>query len=126
MPLFDTDEPDLNWIELFRTNRYAGLDRISDANQISLGVTTQVYSSSSGARILSTTIGQTFNFQTPRVRLPDEPPDAGNASDLIAQIELHGLSQLEHQHRRCSGTPTPIARSAPRSGCTTSPRRAAC
>ena len=88
LPLFDTGEPDLNWIELFRTNRYVGLDRISDANQISFGVTTQVYRSRSGARILSTTIGQTFNFQTPRVRLPDEAPDAGDASDLIAQIEL--------------------------------------
>jgi LPS-assembly protein len=88
LPLFDTDEPDLNWIQLFRNNRYTGLDRISDANQISLGVTTQMYGSSSGTRILSTTIGQTFNFRSPRVRLPDEEPDAGNASDLIAQIEL--------------------------------------
>ncbi len=90
LPLFDTGEPDLNWVELFRTNRYVGLDRISDANQISIGMTTQVYSASSGARILSTTIGQIFAFQTPRVRLPEEPPDAGNASDLIAQIELYG------------------------------------
>lgn len=88
LPLFDTDEPDLNWIQLFRTNRYAGLDRISDANQISFGVTTQVYRSDSGERILSTTIGQTFNFQSPRVRLPDEEPRSGDASDLIAQIEL--------------------------------------
>jgi LPS-assembly protein len=88
LPLFDTDEPDLNWIQLFRTNRYSGLDRISDANQISFGVTTQMYRSSSGARILSTTIGQIFNFQSPRVRLPDEPPDSGSASDLIAQVEL--------------------------------------
>jgi LPS-assembly protein len=90
LPLFDTDEPDLNWIQLFRTNRYTGLDRISDANQVSVGVTTQMYRSSSGARLLSTTIGQTFNFQSPRVRLPDEEPDAGSASDLIAQIELSG------------------------------------
>jgi LPS-assembly protein len=88
LPLFDTGEPDLNWIELFRTNRYVGLDRVSDANQISVGVTTQVYHSKSGARVLSTTIGQTFNFQSPRVRLPGETPDSGNASDLIAQIEL--------------------------------------
>jgi len=88
MPLFDTNEPDLNWIELFRTNRYVGLDRISDANQVSFGVTTQVYSSRTGERILSTTIGQIFNFRKPRVRLPGEPPDAGNASDLTAQIEL--------------------------------------
>jgi LPS-assembly protein len=89
LPLFDTDEPDLNWIELFRTNRYVGLDRISDANQVSFGVTTQVYSSN-GQRLLSTTIGQRFNFTSPRVRLPDEGPDAGDASDLIAQIELSG------------------------------------
>ncbi len=70
--MFDTDEPDLNWIELFRTNRYVGLDRISDANQVSFGLTTQVYSSASGLRLLSTTIGQRFNFKSPRVRLPDE------------------------------------------------------
>jgi LPS-assembly protein len=89
LPLFDTDEPDLNWIELFRTNRYVGLDRISDANQVSFGMTTQVYSNS-GQRLLSTTIGQRFNFKSPRVRLPEEGPDAGDASDLIAQIELSG------------------------------------
>jgi LPS-assembly protein len=88
LPLFDTDEPDLNWIQLFRTNRYTGLDRISDANQVSIGVTTQMYRS--GTRLLSTTIGQTFNFQSPRVRLPDEAPDSGDASDLIAQVELSG------------------------------------
>lgn len=90
LPLFDTDEPDLNWIELFRTNRYVGLDRISDANQVSFGFTSQVYSSASGMRILSTTIGQTLSFKSPRVRLPDEPPDSGDASDLIAQVELAG------------------------------------
>ncbi len=88
LPLFDTAEPDLNWIQLFRPNRYVGLDRISDANQVSFGVTTQVYSSRSGTRFLSTTIGQTYHFNSPRVRLPDEPAASGSASDLIAQVEL--------------------------------------
>ena len=88
LPLFDTNEPDLNWIELFRTNRYVGLDRISDANQVSFGMTTQVYSSRTGQRLLSATLGQTLNFQSPRVRLPGESPDSGDASDLTAQLEL--------------------------------------
>jgi LPS-assembly protein len=88
LPVFDTAEPDLNWIELFRTNRYVGLDRISDANQVSLGVTTQLYSSTSGQRFLTTTIGQTFYFRRPRVYLPDETPETGDTSDLIAQAEL--------------------------------------
>jgi LPS-assembly protein len=91
LPVFDTAEPDLNSIQLFRTNRYVGIDRISDANQVSAGVTTQLYSSSSGTRFLSTTLGQTFYFRTPRVHLPDEPPPARNASDLIAQVELQAF-----------------------------------
>ncbi|MEO8314328.1 MAG: LPS assembly protein LptD [Pseudomonadota bacterium] len=88
LPVFDTAEPDLNWVELFRTNRYAGIDRISDANQLAAGVTTRLFSSRTGTRFLSTTIGQAFYFSTPRVSLPDEPPLAGHKSDLIAQVEL--------------------------------------
>lgn len=91
LPLFDTAEPDLNWVELFRTNRYVGLDRVSDANQVSAGLTTQLYSSQSGTRFLSTTIGQIYYFDSPRVRLPDEAPDAGHTSDLIAQVELQAF-----------------------------------
>jgi LPS-assembly protein len=91
LPLFDSGEPDLNSIQLFRANRYVGLDRISDANQVSAGITTQLYSSQSGARFLSTTVGQTFYFSTPRVRLPDEPLTDRNASDLIAQVELQAF-----------------------------------
>lgn len=91
LPVFDTAEPDLNWIELFRTNRYSGIDRISDASQLSAGFTTRLYSSRTGTRFLSTTIGQAFYFRTPRVRLPDEPPLTGHASDLIAQVELQAF-----------------------------------
>lgn len=91
LPVFDTAEPDLNWIELFRTNRYAGIDRISDANQLSAGFTTHLYSSRTGKRYLSTTVGQAFYFRTPRVRLPDEPPPTGHSSDLIAQVDVQAF-----------------------------------
>jgi LPS-assembly protein len=91
LPVFDTGEPDLNWVELFRNNRYVGIDRISDANQLSAGVTTRLFSSRSGARFLSMTVGQTFYFDTPRVHLPDEPLVSGKRSDLIAQVELQAL-----------------------------------
>ncbi len=91
LPVFDTAEPDLNWIELFRNNRYSGIDRISDANQLSAGFTTRLYSSTNGTRFLSTTVGQTFYFSTPRVSLPDEPPVTGHTSDLIAQVELQAF-----------------------------------
>ena len=37
LPVFDTAPADLNLVQLFRTNRYVGADRLSDANQISIG-----------------------------------------------------------------------------------------
>ena len=35
--------PDLNLTELFRTNRYVGSDRIGDANQVALAMTTRLF-----------------------------------------------------------------------------------
>ena len=86
LPVFDTLVPDLDFVQLFRTNRYVGADRISDANQASVGFTSQVYARDSGRRLLSATLGQTFYFETPRVRLPDELQATRAKSDLVAQL----------------------------------------
>jgi LPS-assembly protein len=72
LPIFDTGLPDLNLVELFRTNRYVGDDRIGDANQLALGMTTQLFSQTTGAQYLSATIGQIRYFTLPRVFLPDQ------------------------------------------------------
>lgn len=88
LPVFDTALPDLNLVQLFSSNRYVGADRVSDANQLSAGVTTRLFSSTSGAQFLSATIGQTLYFATPRVRLPDEPAVSRHSSDLVAQMAL--------------------------------------
>ncbi len=70
LPIFDSGLPDLNLTELFRTNRYVGLDRIGDANQVALALTTRLFDSKSGAQYLSATIGQIRYFTVPRVGLP--------------------------------------------------------
>ncbi len=88
LPVFDTDVPDPNYVSLFRDNRYVGLDRIGDANEVTLGLTTRMLQASTGQQFLSATIGQTVHFTTPRVTLPDEAPDSSKRSDLIADIDL--------------------------------------
>ncbi len=88
LPVFDTGLPDLNLIELFRTNRYVGADRLSDANQVSLGVTTRLVEGQTGKQFLSATFGQTYYFDKPRVTLPDEIAATGGTSDLVAQLAL--------------------------------------
>ncbi len=88
LPVFDTGIPDLNTVELFRTNRYVGADRQGDANQLSVGITSRLFDSSNGQQFLSATLGQAVFFEDPRVRLPDEPARDRSTSDLIAEVEL--------------------------------------
>jgi LPS-assembly protein len=87
LPLFDTALPDLNLVELFRTNRFVGVDRIGDADQVSAALTSRLLDSASGRQFLSATLGQTYYFQPPRVQIPLEPT-TGLRSDMVAEVTL--------------------------------------
>lgn len=88
LPLFDTGLPDLNLVQLFRTNRYVGADRVNDANQVAFGLTSRLFNSHSGSQYLAVSVGQSYYFEKPRVVLPDEPPATRDSSDFIAQVSL--------------------------------------
>jgi LPS-assembly protein len=87
LPLFDSGIPDLGLLQLFRTNRYVGADRLGDANELAVGLTTRFIDTRSGARFLSATVGQRFFFERPRVVLPGERPETRHASNLIGELE---------------------------------------
>src|SRR4029077_15797263 len=80
LPVFDSALPDLNPVELFRTNRYVGADRVSDANQVSAGVTSRLLDAQDGRQFLAATLGQAYYFETPRVTLPGELPSTEKRS----------------------------------------------
>lgn len=88
LPVFDTGLPDLNLVQLFRRNRYVGADRLSDANQLSYGVTSRILDAESGEQYLSATLGQTVYFDSPRVTLPDEIASSRETSNVVAQLAL--------------------------------------
>jgi LPS-assembly protein len=89
LPLFDTTLADLNLVQLFRTNRYVGADRLSDANQLSIGVTSRLLSSATGQQYLSATVGQAYYFHPPSVSLGTaQPVEDRDSSDLVAELEL--------------------------------------
>jgi LPS-assembly protein len=88
LPIFDTGIPDLSLVQLFRTNRYVGADRVSDANQVSLGVTSRLFDAQNGSQFLAVTLGQIYYFEQPRVRLPDELGRDSHTSDFVGQVSL--------------------------------------
>jgi LPS-assembly protein len=88
LPVFDTGVPDLDPVELFQTNRYVGADRMGDANQLNLALTSRLLNARDGKQYLTATIGQEFYFTMPRVTLPTEIPRTDGRSDLVAQLAL--------------------------------------
>ena len=91
LPIFDTGLPDLNLTELFRTNRYVGEDRIGDANQVALALTTRLFDHISGAQYLSATIGQIRYLTIPQVGLP---ADAVAQSSGLTVVTVPGVNPL--------------------------------
>jgi LPS-assembly protein len=69
LPIFDTTLNTLTYDQLFTYNRFSGLDRVGDANQIAIGVTTRIYDQQSGFAKGQASIGQIVYFKDRQVTL---------------------------------------------------------
>ena len=87
-PVFDTITPDLNLVSLYRKNRFLGIDRIADTDQVSLGITSRILDVSSGKELMTATIGQTRYLSESGVSLPGEPFSSEARSDYIAELRF--------------------------------------
>ena len=87
LPVFDTIVPDLNLVQLFRKNRFLGIDRIADADQLSLGVTSRIIDAANGEELMTATVGQIRYLSEQGVSLPDESFATAN-SDYVAEIRF--------------------------------------
>jgi LPS-assembly protein len=88
LPVFDTALPDLNLVELFRTNRFVGADRVGDADQVSVGATSRLLDAQDGTQFLAATLGEIYYIKPPRVLLEDQLPETSGTSDMVAQLAL--------------------------------------
>jgi LPS-assembly protein len=88
LPVFDTIEPDINLVQLYRKNRFLGVDRIGDTDQLSIGVTSRIFDVASGRELMTATIGQTRYFGDRDVTLPGQTASTLERSDYIAQLRF--------------------------------------
>ncbi|WP_159017200.1 LPS assembly protein LptD [Cognatiluteimonas profundi] len=84
LPLFDTRPLTFSWGQLFRDNRYTGADRQTDANQLTLALTSRFIRQSDGREKLSASIGQIKYFDPSQVTVPGEQPVERGSSAWIA------------------------------------------
>lgn len=87
IPIFDTTLPDFRFAGLFRTNRFVGPDRQSDANQLTLALSSRLIDHGTNRERLRLSIGQTMYFSPREVTLPGNPIDFGDYSDFTGEVE---------------------------------------
>ena len=84
LPLFDTRPFTFSWGQLFRDNRYSGADRQTDANQLTVALSTRLIRQEDGREKLSASLGQIRYFEDSQVLAPGETPVAQGKSAWVA------------------------------------------
>lgn len=69
LPVFDTTVNTLTYDQIFNYNRFSGIDRIGDANQIGVGVTSRFLDQNSGVEKIRLGVGDIIYFADRRVTL---------------------------------------------------------
>lgn len=99
IPIFDSGVPDLHYDRLFAQNRFTGLDRIGDANQLTLGVTSRFISPDSGRTVAQLDLGRVTGFRDLRVRMPNSGVTGygTKGSDYVAGVTVSPSDALRGQ-----------------------------
>jgi len=94
LPDFDTAPFTFGFSQLFHFNRFTGADRQSDANQLTLALTTRSIKQRIGRELWSISLGQIVYFEDQRVQPAFNEPLDDSASPFIAEFVLHPTRRL--------------------------------
>lgn len=86
LPVFDTSLYDFNINNPFVEDRFIGVDRIGDANQLTAAIATRFINQKTGNELFSARIGQVFYFKDREVTLPGGEVETNSKSNIIAEI----------------------------------------
>ncbi len=86
IPIFDTALLDFNYAQMFTENQFVGGDRVNDANQFTLAMTSRFFEEESGIERLRVTLGQRYYFSSQKVTLPGIPARDRSSTDLLMAL----------------------------------------
>lgn len=100
-PNFDSNINTFNFSQIFRDNRFSGRDRLSDANQLTLSMTSRLLVKETGEERFNASLGEIFYFGSrnvsicnqsifsPQCRLLEDPTADNHQSALIGQVAMN-------------------------------------
>jgi LPS-assembly protein len=83
--VFDSTVPEFGYDFLFSENRFVGADRVGDANQVTLALTSRLLDWPNGMERLSATLGRIYYLRDPRVSMPGTT-DPSASSEVVALL----------------------------------------
>lgn len=90
LPLFDTAASDFNEISIYADNAFTGIDRVSDAHQLTLGATTRFLERSTGVERLRLGVAQRYQFREEQLT----PDGVSTTSSRFSDLLLFGSATL--------------------------------
>lgn len=95
LPVFDTAGRDLNFDSIYTENQFSGVDRVSDAHQVTAGVTTRLLDPATGAETLRLGVAQRFLLRDQRITAQaDGTPDGPELTQRFSDVLLLGSTTL--------------------------------
>jgi LPS-assembly protein len=91
--VFDSSLPLFGFNQLFRENRFNGGDRVADANQLSVALSSRFYNEK-GRELLSASLGRILYFRDREVTLPGGLVETDAASDWVAELKSHWTERV--------------------------------
>ncbi|RKZ50034.1 MAG: LPS-assembly protein LptD [Gammaproteobacteria bacterium] len=93
LPVFDSNLYDFNFDALFREDRFSGADRVGDANQFTVALTSRLLDQDTGREKAYVSLGQIYYLSDREVTLPGDAVRDDNSSPFIAEV---GTTLLRH------------------------------
>lgn len=86
IPIFDSGQQDVRFSTIYSENVFSGWDRISNANQVTVGVSSRLIAADTGSERLAAAVAQRYYFDNQRVVLPGVPVRTSSSSDILAGL----------------------------------------
>jgi LPS-assembly protein len=92
LPLFDSAAKDFNTVSVFSDNAFSGIDRVSDAHEITAGATTRLIEPATGGEALRLSVAQRYLLRDQRITADGVP-----LTNRFSNILVSGAGRLSRR-----------------------------